>query len=108
VVVDAEALKTCAVLAVPTASIAMTLTKTPVFNWVRDRLPQNSLVAAGAECPYCMSHWVAGMFILFYQPHLFGGNFVDLFPGWFFTVTCAAFLVQVMLIFGKVIGLLER
>ena len=38
-------------LALATAAISMTLTKSSLFNWLQ--------VTKLTQCPYCMAHWIA-------------------------------------------------
>lgn len=105
VVVDNGQLEACVMFAIATASIAMTLTKTPLFNFIRDRIEQWPMIHHLWGCPYCMAHWIALMWILIYRPEPFGLGLIDLFPAWFFTTTIAAFLVQALLIGGGLVNI---
>ena len=95
-------------LAVATASMAVTLTKTPMFNFVREWLPEDGKLQELWGCPYCMSHWVAAFWILIYRPTPFLGSSIDLLLSWFMVVTLNVFLIQGILILGSVVSILKK
>lgn len=52
-------------LALATAAISMTLTKSSLFSWFQ--------VTKLTRCPYCMAHWIAFILVpLTQQMHLIG------------------------------------
>jgi hypothetical protein len=89
-------------LSTATASIAFTMTKTPVFNWARSLVDGSEQLAHLWSCPYCMSHWVAALLLAIYRPMIFSGGYVDLFPELFIIVTLATFQFQVIMMGAKV------
>ena len=95
-------------LAVATASLSYTITKTTMFDWLRDMLePENPLWKL-LSCPYCMSHWIGALFVLVYLPEPFGLDLVDLIPSLFIIVTISAFLIQALTIFGRIASYLRK
>lgn len=94
-------------LALATASVSYTITKTPMFDWVRDLLPETGPLAGLMRCPYCMAHWVAAFFVLIVHPMPFSGTPLDLLPGMFVVVTLATFAVQLIMLLAEAIKLLK-
>lgn len=93
-------------LAVATASISFTITKTQTFNFIKDRLPDGILFEL-AMCPYCMSHYVAAFFVAIYRPMPLTGHWIDLLPSTFIIVTLSTFMVQAILLVARVLNVLK-
>lgn len=93
-------------LSVATASISFTITKTQTFDFIRDRLP-NGIPYELSTCPYCMSHWVAMLFVAIYRPTPFSGHWVDWFASVFVIVTLSTFMVQAILLVARVLNVLK-
>lgn len=93
-------------LAVATASISFTITKTQTFNFIKDRLPDGILFEL-AMCPYCMSHYVAMFFVVIYRPMPLTGHPVDLIASVFIIVTLSTFMVQAILLVARVLNVLK-
>lgn len=57
------------ILSLATAAISMTVAKAPVFESVRYWFDgRNEWLADLIHCPYCLSHWVAFLAVIVYQP----------------------------------------
>ena len=94
-------------LAAATASISWTMTKTPMFDWVRDRLPDGMIYQLWV-CPYCMSHWVAAFFVALYRPMPFTGVWVDLFTSMFAVIGLAVIFIQLINLASLLASKLKR
>ncbi len=93
-------------LAVATASISFTITKTQTFDFIKDRLPMGILLEL-ALCPYCMSHYVEAFFVAIYRPMPFSNHPVDWIASVFVIVTLSTFLVQAILVTARVLNVLK-
>jgi hypothetical protein len=61
-------------LSMACGAISMVLTKSSLFNFAHDWLEEKlSLVGKLFNCPWCTSHWVAGVLIAIYNVDLFYG-----------------------------------
>lgn len=62
-------LQQIAVLALATSAISITVARGGVFSSQRKwLLKHHNWLGRLASCPYCMSHWVAGVLVAIYQP----------------------------------------
>lgn len=95
-------------LAIATVSISYTLTKTPVFDFVRDRLHEDGMLFKLWSCPYCMSHWIAFGFTAAFRPEPLTGTWIDLFPVAFIMVTLSGLVIQTIVVMSKLASLLSR
>ncbi len=93
-------------LAVPTASVAFTITKTTMFGWLRKRFNPDGWIYDLLTCPYCMCHWVAGFFVAIFRPQPTDSGSFDLVFSLFAIVTMAALIIQLMMLTAKAITLL--
>jgi len=87
------------ILVLATASISYTLTKTPVFDWLRDRLP-DGLIFNLWICPYCMTHWVAALLVAVYPVYPLTGSLLDLPVVAFAVVTVSTYFIQAIMLLG--------
>lgn len=90
-----DALWVCAVLAVASSSIAITITHTEVFAPLRAwTLKLGHMIGYLFQCFYCMTHWIVFLGILIYQPRVItsGSLIADLVISAFFTITLSAFV----------------
>ncbi len=94
-------------LAVATASISFTITKTQTFDFIRMRLP-DGIIFELVHCPYCVSHYVAAFFIAIYRPMPFTGHWVDLLPSVFIIVTLSTFMFQGILLIARILNVLKK
>ncbi len=95
-------------LALACASVSYTLTKTPMFNWVRTRLPRKWLTVRHLwECPYCMAHWVAFGLVALVRPQPFTGTWVDYPVAAFIIVTLATYGFQLIIMAAEVLQTLR-
>ncbi len=92
-------------LALACASISFTLTKTPVFDWLRDWLRKRVrgkftlLLFELWECPYCMSHWVAFALLAALWPYEFTSSlYVNFVICSFVVITLATFIFQAIIL----------
>ena len=90
-------------LALACTSISYTLTKTPVFDWLRALLPEKGMVRELWQCPYCMSHWVAAALVALTQPYPITGTWVDLPLVAFAVGTLTALLVQAIVLIHELL-----
>lgn len=80
-------------MAFATASLSWTLTKTSLFDWFRDRLPTEGMIAELASCPYCVSHYIAVVIVALYKPMPFTGVWIDLVPSVFALIGMSYLLI---------------
>lgn len=92
-------------LSVATASVSFTITKTQMFDFIRDRLP-DSILRDLMNCPYCMAHYVAAFFISMYTPKPFSGQWYDLIACVFIVVTFATLIIQVISLLARILNVL--
>lgn len=60
-----------AFLSLPCAGISVTISRAKVFGGLRGWLKEHmSFIGELISCPYCTSHWVAFVLLLFYFPRL--------------------------------------
>lgn len=93
---------TLIILGLATASISITLTSTPVFEWVKELLVDWPWTLALWNCPYCMAHWIGLGLALVFRPLPITGTYADLFPVWFAIVMIAALFIVVQRVLSKV------
>ena len=93
-------------LAVATASISFTITKTQTFDFIRYRVPDGIFYEL-INCPYCMSHYVAMFFVAIYHPMPLTGHWIDLLASVFIIVTLSTFMVQAILLVARVLNVLK-
>lgn len=92
-------------LAVATASISFTITKTQTFSFIRVRLPDGILYEL-MNCPYCMAHWVAAFFVAIYQPMPFTDRWFDMIASVFIIVTLATYMIQGIMLIARMLNVL--
>jgi len=92
-------------LALATASVSFTITKTQMFDFVRDRLPEGK-VSELMHCPYCMAHYVAMFFVALYDPTPFTGRWYDFIACVFIVVTLATLVIQVISLIARILNVL--
>lgn len=85
-------------LALACASISFTLTKTPIFDFVRVRLKKHPLLFELWQCPYCMGHWVALGLVLVINPRPFTGTWFDLVLSAMIITTLSILIVQLIIV----------
>lgn len=57
-------------LSIACGAVSMTISKAKIFLPLRDWISQrNAWAGEGISCPYCTSHWVAFILMMFYFPH---------------------------------------
>jgi hypothetical protein len=95
-------------LALSSASISFTLTKTPMFDFVRRLLPEEGMLQELWGCPYCMSHWVAMFLVGFTRPEPFTGTPFDWLISVFVIVTISALVVQLIILISEVLKFLRQ
>lgn len=62
-------------LSMACGAISMVLTKSSLFNFAHDWLEANApLLGKLFNCPWCTSHWVAGILVGLYGVDLFSGT----------------------------------
>ena len=67
-------------LALATAAISLTISKTRAFATVREAImARNDWLGHFVGCPYCVSHWVSFGFVVFYRDALPVGPITALF-----------------------------
>ena len=80
------------------SSVSLTITKAEVFSWFRNLFELNhdnfnnflrpeeglnffgkikSFFSGLFNCPYCISHWISGIFVLFYHPRIIDNFYVN-------------------------------
>jgi hypothetical protein len=91
-------------LAVATASLSFTLTKTAIGEAIREtitkkEIPQPEFLLALFSCPYCVAHWVALFFDTFVDIPTpgFGPGLVSSIATWFAIVGLAAIMLFVFI-----------
>lgn len=93
-----DALLVLVYLGFATSAISVTLTRSDITReprqWLKEKVPS---LAGLIHCPYCTSHWVAMVLVLFYKPVV-----VDLF----LPVDLAVSVMAVVGIAGVVSGIL--
>lgn len=57
------------ILSIAVAGISLFLTKSTLLNAMHDKL-EGTWFGKLLDCPWCTSHWVAAIFMLFYRPML--------------------------------------
>jgi hypothetical protein len=92
-------------LSIASGAISYTITKTPVFEWLRDFFNPDTLIGYLMQCPYCMGHWVSFFLIGVYQPMPFTGTYLDFLACAFAVAMLQTFVVQTMIILGRLITL---
>lgn len=56
-------------LALATSAISITIARGGIFQWLRDWIHDHNLwLGKLVACPYCLSHWVAGVLVGIYYP----------------------------------------
>jgi hypothetical protein len=81
------------ILGMATAALSVTLTKTHITESLREWLwkqPNLKTVAKLADCPYCMSHWVALFFVGF---GLEWQGFFSFLISWFAVIAFSAIVI---------------
>ena len=59
-------------LSIVTASIAFTISESYIFSGIREYIKlKNNVLGHLFSCGYCLSHWIALLLVLIYQPKLF-------------------------------------
>lgn len=93
------ALWECLVIAIASASIAMTITQTEVFAALREFVAKkHSTIGHLFSCFYCFSHWVVICGVTLYRPEILdsGNSFVNWLVSVFFTITLTTFVCGLM------------
>lgn len=96
---EMNGLWTCLVIAMASASIAMTMTQTELFAPLRQWAKKTGhMIGHLFKCFYCMSHWAVIAGIIIYRPVLIssGNMIVDLIVSTFVTITLAAIICGIM------------
>ncbi|AGB84353.1 hypothetical protein D781_4167 [Serratia sp. FGI94] len=89
----------CLMIALASASIAMTITQTELFAAPRAWIARkNELLGHLFHCFYCLSHWVVFAAMLIYRPNLLhsGLTLIDWVMTAFITLTLATFINGVL------------
>lgn len=88
-----------AVLALMTAAISVTISKSRVFASAREWITaRNTWFGELVSCSYCMSHWVAIVLVAIYRPVMISQwMFVDLIVSVFGVVAIAAIISGVII-----------
>lgn len=96
---------TAVVLAMASATVAITMAKTRMFYWYRLRMQiWNPFLGHLAACHYCTGHWAALALVAIYQPHLVVGWFpADLVVSWL-AVTMGSALISGVVLYLTPIG----
>ncbi len=93
------ALWECLVIAIASASIAMTITQTEIFAPLREfATKKHSIIGHLFSCFYCFSHWVVIGGVTIYRPEILnsGNSFLNWIVSVFFTITLTAFVCGLM------------
>jgi hypothetical protein len=85
-------------LALPTATISVTVGRASIFNIPRRWLTQRStFMGQLLGCPYCLSHWVAFVVVGTYRPQILPTYWaINFLAASFAVVTLTALLVGLM------------
>ena len=97
--INYEGLFAVFVLSLATTSISVTITKAKVFAPLRDFIFRIwNWLGELFSCPYCMSHWVAGVFVAIYRPTIIHKwIYIDLTVSLFVIVTISAIISGIIL-----------
>ncbi len=96
------ALLQLAALSLACSAVAVTLTKSSFFSWLRvwARKHLFKTLAKLVSCPYCASHWIAAGLVGVYQPVFIQAWLpFDLFVSVMVTVALSALVTGVILFF---------
>lgn len=86
-----EALMVYLIVAISIAAASITLTRARIFKPLRDRaMNSNYLLFKLVSCPYCMSHWLAAVFVPWTLFTISDVIWLDGLMTWFFLVGLAA------------------
>lgn len=87
------------VLSLATTAISVTISKSEAFSPVRESVYKlSSWLGELVSCSYCLSHWVAFVFVLIYRPVIIEKYFViDLVVSAFSIVTVSAILSGIII-----------
>ncbi|WP_054179533.1 DUF1360 domain-containing protein [Trabulsiella odontotermitis] len=88
-------LSTCLMIALASASLAMTITQTELFTTLRAWATRiNDLLGHLFSCFYCMSHWMVAGGMLIYHPSLLksGIGLIDWLTTAFAVLTITTFI----------------
>lgn len=94
-----NALWTCLMIALASASIAMTMTQTELFaplrNWANKK---GHMTGHLFKCFYCMSHWIVILGMIIYRPVIISSGYllVDLIVSVFVTITMTAIICGII------------
>jgi len=82
------------ILSLATTAISVTISKSDVFASIREHIFRiSNWLGELVSCSYCLSHWVAIVFVAIYQPVIIQKWFiVDLLVSMFSIVTISAIL----------------
>lgn len=82
------------ILALASSAIALTITLSSIFeNLRRLAKKKNEWLGELVRCPYCLSHWVALVFVVVYRPVLVEMWLpIDLIVSWFVVVAITAII----------------
>lgn len=97
-------------LALACASISFTLTKTPIFEWLRAWLLKRRWLMLHElwQCPYCMGHWVAFGLLAAFWPYEFTSSlYVNFVICSFVVITLSILIVQVIIVMKDVMDWLR-
>lgn len=81
-------------LSLAVASLSLTITKAQVFGSLRSWVDsKNGFLGKLISCPYCASHWIGLVMVVYYQPVLVPSPilFFDLAISLFAVVTLSSF-----------------
>lgn len=80
----AETVFVFALLSLATAACSLTIAKSTITDGLRDWALRRVLpVGQLLSCPYCLSHWIAFILMLWAKPVLFNGFWINLCVGTF-------------------------
>lgn len=86
-----EALLVYLIVAIAIAAASITLTRARIFKPLRDRaMNSNYLLFKLVSCPYCMSHWLAAVFVPWTLFTITDIVWLDGLMTWFFLIGLAA------------------
>lgn len=85
-------------LALASASVTWSITKSSLFRPVRERADGlHEMIGHLFGCPFCMAHWVTLVGLIFFPLSVVQYHpFVDFFIHWFATVTLTVIVIGIM------------